>query len=151
MGVTVRPPRLIGRVQVRATSGVNAQRKDSNSEAVSMLLCAKLLEAEGFQVVDVHQDGLGYDLHARRGYEQRLVEVKGLQGDISAGIMLESSEWLMAQQHRDAYWVYVFTQCAYDPALFGAYRNPVAIFGDRKKLIQRFHVAGSDLRKALTV
>lgn len=147
--VEVRPPRLVGRVHVRALGGVGAHRTDSNSEAVSMLLCAQLLEAEGFHVDDVHQDGCGYDLKAHRGYEQRCVEVKGLQGDISPGIMLESSEWLMAQQLRDDFWVYVFEHCASAPRLFGAYRNPVALFSDSKQLVQRFHVSAPALRKVL--
>jgi len=114
-----------------------------------MLLCAQLLEAEGFHVDDVHQDGCGYDLKARRGYEQRCVEVKGLQGDVSPGIMLESSEWLMAQQLRDDYWVYVFEHCASAPRLFGAYRNPVALFSDSKHLVQRFHISAPVLRRML--
>lgn len=54
----------------------------------------------------------------------------------------------MAQQHRDDYWLYVFTDCAATPALFGAYRNPVATFGQAHRLVQRFHVPGSALRKA---
>lgn len=147
--VEARPSRLVGRVHVRALGGVSAHRTDADSEAVSMLLCAQLLEAEGFHVDDVHQDGCGYDLKARRGYEQRCVEVKGLQGDVSPGIMLESSEWLMAQQLRDDYWVYVFEHCASAPRLFGAYRNPVALFSDSKRLVQRFHISGPVLRRAL--
>lgn len=147
--ISKRPLRLIGRVFVRAIGGVQEGREDSNSEAISMRICMLHLEAEGFHVEDVHQEGRGYDLYARRDYEQRCVEVKGLKRDESPGIMLESSEWLMAQQLRDEYWVYVFTQCASAPELFGAYRNPVALFGDNKKLVQRFHIAASTLRRVL--
>ena len=136
--VTNRPLRLIGRVYVRAIGSVQEGREDSNSEAISMRMCMLHLEAEGFHVEDVHQEGRGYDLYAKRGYEQRCVEVKGLKRDESPGIMLEASEWLMAQQLRDEYWVYVFTYCASAPELFGAYRNPVALFGDNKKLVRRF-------------
>ena len=99
--VTNRPLRLIGRVYVRAIGSVQEGREDSNSEAISMRMCMLHLEAEGFHVEDVHQEGRGYDLYAKRGYEQRCVEVKGLKRDKSPGIMLEASEWLMAQQLRD--------------------------------------------------
>ena len=80
-----------------------------------------------------------------------MVEVKGLQGDISDGITLESSEWLMAQQHREEYWLYVVINCAAEPRLFASYRNPVALFGDDKKLVQRFHVGAATLRKAISL
>lgn len=147
--VTVRSPRLVGRVHVLAGGGTGDQQGDSDSEARSMLACARLLEAEGFHVTDVHQEGCGYDLRARRDYEQRCVEVKGLANDIGPGIMLESSEWLMAQQLRDEYWVYIWVECASTPRLFGAYRNPVALFTDSKRLVQRFHIPGAVLRKVL--
>ncbi len=149
-GVSVRGPRLVGRVQVLAGASSGATRTDSDSEVQAMRACALLLEADGFHVVDVHQEGCGYDLRAIRHHEVRCVEVKGLRGDISPGIMLESSEWLMAQQHRDDYWVFVFVNCATTATLFGAYRNPVAVFGHEHRLVQRFHVLGSALRKAAT-
>lgn len=147
--VEVRTPRLVGRVYVHTTGGAEAYKADSSSEALSMLQCARLLESEGFHVEDVHQEGCGYDLRALRGREQRCVEVKGLQGDISPGIMLEPSEWLMAQQIRDEYWIYVYIRCSSNPTLFGAYRNPVAIFGNKNKMVQRFHIPASTLRKGL--
>jgi len=43
----------------------------------------------------------------------------------------------------------VFEHCASAPMLFGAYRNPVALFSDSKRLVQRFHISGPVLRKAL--
>ena len=115
-----------------------------------MALCMKLLADEGFEVFDVHQEGRGFDLLARRKYEQRCVEVKGLQGGIEPGIMFESSEWLMAQQLREDYWIYVITDCATQPILFGVYQNPVESFGDNKRLIQRFQISATTLREALT-
>jgi superfamily II DNA or RNA helicase len=148
--VTARVPRLVGRVQVRATSITETGRVDSDSEMLSMRWCIHMLVSEGFHVDDVHQEGCGYDLRARRGRELRCVEVKGLRGDISPGIMLESSEWLMAQQLGPEYWLYVFTQCETTPTLFGVYRNPIALFGDNKHLVQRFHISATSLRKELT-
>jgi hypothetical protein len=169
--LTVQPPRLVGRVYVRVgassdrvenppLSGVSnilsgslddRERMLVDTEMRAMRVCKKALEDEGFVVDDVHQSRCGYDLHARRAYEQRLVEVKGLQGDLSQGVTMESSEWLMAQQHRDDYWVYVVVQCTGEPQLFGAYRNPVALFGEDKKLIRRFHIGAATLRKVHTV
>jgi superfamily II DNA or RNA helicase len=147
--VVVQGPRLVGRVKVIAGNASPRELSQVDSEMQAMRLCKLLLEDEGFQVEDVHQSGCGYDLHATREYEQRCVEVKGLQTDIAPGIMLESSEWLMAQQYRDDYWVYVIVDCASEPRLFAAYRNPVAVFGDEKQLVQRFHVAASTLRRVL--
>ncbi len=144
--VTPRPPRLVGRIRVRAIGTRNAEREDADSEARSMLACRDHLEAQGFQVTDVHQEGCGYDLRAQRGHEQRCVEVKGLKGSIGPGIHLESSEWLMAQQIRDDYWVYIYTECAAVPILFGAYPNPVALFGNSKRLVERFHIPAKALK-----
>jgi hypothetical protein len=157
--ISVQPPRLVGRVYVRAAApvlGQSSNLKDrelstTDSEMISMRFCQKLLEEEGFDVDDVHQSGCGYDLHAQRNYEQRCIEVKGLQEGIAPGITLESSEWLMAQQYRDDYWVYVVVDCSTEPKLFGVYRNPVSLFGDEKQLIQRFHIAASTLRRALAL
>lgn len=82
--VAVRGPRLIGRAHVLAGARGGAARSDSDSEARAMLACARLLEADGFHVVDVHQEGCGYDLRASRSYEIRCVEVKGLATSPSA-------------------------------------------------------------------
>ena len=147
--VIVQGPRLVGRVKVIPGNASPRELSRVDSEMQAMRLCKLILEDEGFGVEDVHQSGCGYDLHATRGYEQRCVEVKGLQADISPGIMLELSEWLMAQQYRDDYWVYVIVDCASEPRLFAAYRNPVAVFGDEKQLVQRFHITASTLRRVL--
>jgi hypothetical protein len=58
----------------------------------------------GYEVDDRQTAGVGYDLFARHRTtrEQRLVEVKGVEGDLRA-VWLEQNEWAQAQQRRNEY------------------------------------------------
>jgi len=83
-------------------------------------------------VDDVHGDRRGYDILASRGREQRLVEVKGVWENASSqGVRLTANEVLIAAQHADDYWLFVVDQCNdLHGQLFGAYRNPAALFAE---------------------
>jgi len=77
-------------------------------------------------VADVHTDNRGYDLHAVRGREHRLIEVKGVwQSAASNGIRMTGNEVLLATQHHRDFYLYVIENCQ-DGAgrLFESTRTP---------------------------
>ena len=107
------------------------------------------LAAQGFGVTDVHTDGLGYDLYAVRGSEQRCVEVKGVWSSASSlGVKLTGGEILIAAQQRDDYWLYVVDRCSEGGTVFGVFRNPVATFEGLLKEDAIYIVSGSVLKAA---
>jgi superfamily II DNA or RNA helicase len=126
---------------------------EKDSERISMARVAALLRADGFAVADIHTEMRGYDLHANRGREQRLVEVKGVwQAASSDGISMTGNEVLIATQHGQDYWLYVVDKC-HDGrgTLFGAYRDPAATFADFSTGSVVIHVPGSALKAAKAI
>jgi len=121
----------------------------SDSESVAVRYVASRLSDEGFAVADVQTEGQGYDLHARRGGEQRLVEVKGIAGSAaSTGITLTGGEWVKAALQGDAYWLYVVDDCDNGGRLFGEYRDPATLFSSDAVEITNVRIRGSDLDAA---
>ena len=152
--VTVSEPRLVGWARVVAVAEADPAAEDdlnADSEEVSMRWVTDSLTSQGWQVRDVHSDGHGYDLEARRGPELRCVEVKGRAGKASAsGIMLTGGEILSASQLRDNYWLYVVEGCVDGTGhLFGKWRNPAEAFADSLVDVSVFRLPGSALVAAL--
>ena len=110
----------------------------------------QFLEADGWRVEDVHTEGRGYDLEARRQSQVRQVEVKGVADDASsAGIRMTGNEVLIATQYRTSYWLYVVDQCADGTGrLFGAYEDPATLFSGDMVGDAIFRVPGSTLKNA---
>jgi hypothetical protein len=50
---------------------------EKDSEKVAQAHVVEMLSQQGWKVADVHTEGRGYDVHARKGRDQRCVEVKG--------------------------------------------------------------------------
>jgi len=123
---------------------------ETDSERISSDLVAEHLRDQGFAVSDVHTEGRGYDLHANRGREQRLVEIKGVwRAASSQGISLTANEILIATQHGKDYWLYVVDQCHDGTGnLYGVYPDPVRAFGDLSTRQVIVHVPGSALKAA---
>jgi len=135
----------------RVTAGARpADPTETDSERISSDLVAEHLRREGFAVSDVHTEGRGYDLHASRGREQRLVEIKGVwRAASSQGVSLTANEILIATQHGKDYWLYVVDQCHDGTgSLYGAYADPVRAFGDLSTRQVIVHVPGSALKAA---
>ena len=109
-----------------------------------------LLSADGWAVGDVHAEGRGYDLYATRGQAQRCVEVKGVWTSASSsGAKLTGNEILTATQQRTDYWLYVIDQCSNGVGqVFGAYRDPVTVFGGLIRQEAIFKLSGSVLKAA---
>ncbi|MXZ14253.1 MAG: DUF3883 domain-containing protein [Acidimicrobiales bacterium] len=121
----------------------------SDSESVAVRYVVNRLSNEGFAVTDVQTEGQGYDLHARRGSEQRLVEVKGIAGSAaSTGITLTGGEWVRAALQGDSYWLYVVDDCDNGGRLHGEYRDPAALFASAAVEVTNVRIRGSDLAAA---
>lgn len=147
--VTVSAPRMTAWLRVRPAA-TPPTLEEKNSEYIAMRLVQRLLEADDWRVADVHNERRGYDLHAVRRGEQRLVEVKGVwESAASDGIRMTGNEVLMATQHRRDYWLYVIDQCRDGRGfLFGVYRDPTAVFAADMRGEAIFRVPGSSLRRA---
>jgi hypothetical protein len=147
--VTIGQPIRVTWAHVRAAAPESAPT-EKDSERVSMIHVAKILREQNFAVADVHTEGRGYDLHASRGREQRLVEVKGVwQAARSQGISMTGNEVLIATQHGRDYWLYVVDQCHDGTGtLYGVYPDPVGAFGDLFVSSVVVHVSGSTLKSA---
>lgn len=147
--VELTSPKLIGRLRV-LPAATPELAGDEKSEWVAMIHVQKFLEADGWDVDDVHTEGRGYDLEARRNSQIRQIEVKGVAGDASnAGIRMTGNEVLIATQHRSSYWLYVVDQCADGTGrFFGAYEDPATLFGSDMVGDAIFRVPGSSLKNA---
>ena len=115
-----------------------------------MLHVAELLRAAGWSVADVHLEGRGYDLLARKGREQRSVEVKGVWESASArGVRMTGHELLIARQLGEDYWLYVVDHCSDGiGSLFGVYQDPADRFEELMKDLTTVAVPGSALALA---
>ncbi|OZC59775.1 helicase [Rhodococcus sp. 06-621-2] len=142
-------PAMVARIRVHAAAD-SVTQDEIDSEMVSMRLVASLLRAEGWQVEDVHTEGRGYDVDARRNSQVRHIEVKGVLGSAASdGIRMTGNEVLIATQHRKNYWLYVVDQCADGTGrLFGAYEDPATLFASDMTGDAIFRVPGSTLKNA---
>ena len=74
--------------------------------------------------------------------------MKGCKAELSP-VTLEQHEWAQAQQRGQDYWLYVVVECATDPVVLLRVKDPAAQFTDGPKLIQRFSIPVSQLRKLI--
>lgn len=147
--VQLSEPKLVGRIRVVAAADVSL-RDEIDAELVSMKHIQKLLEDDGWIVEDVHTEGRGYDLEARRNNQIRHVEVKGVLGSAASdGIRMTGNEVLIATQHRKDYWLYVVDQCVDGIGrFFGAYEDPATLFASDMTGTAVFRVPGNSLKNA---
>ncbi len=147
--VEIAEPKLLGRLRVHPLA-LPPTVEEKDSEIVAMRHVQRLLESDGWRVADVHADNRGYDLHAARGREQRLVEVKGVWASAASdGIRMTGNEVLIATQHRGDFFLYVVDDCRNGLGhLFGIYRDPAKVFFTDMTGEATFRVPGSSLSKA---
>lgn len=139
--------KLVGWARVSGT-GTPEDPTEADSETISMMHVRGLLEGAGWTVNDVSRENVGYDLDARKGHLQRLVEVKGVwKSAASTGIRLTGGEISRAGIAGDAYWLYVIDHC-HDGhgTLFSYYQDPAATFADLAKDVPILTINGSDLK-----
>jgi superfamily II DNA or RNA helicase len=147
--VTISSPRLAARVRVHSAA-IPKTAEETDSELISMRAVQQHLTRDGWQVADIHTENRGYDLHAVRGRERRLVEVKGVWSSAaSTGIRMTGNEILIATQHTNDYWLYVIDHCNNGTGqFFGAYSNPAQLFASDITGDAIFKVPGSRLNAA---
>ncbi len=147
--VNVSSARLVGWVAVGAGARTETLGYDPDAEKVAVAAVWNELERLGFDVDDRQTAGVGYDLYARHraSREQRLVEVKGVQGDLRA-VWLEQNEWAQAQQRGSEYWLYVVDSCATTPTVRLRQPDPAAVVGGPRR-IERFQIALSELKRLI--
>jgi superfamily II DNA or RNA helicase len=147
--VTLSVPRQVARLRV-FPSAVPPTVEEKDSEMVAMRHVEALLTSDRWRVADVHTDNRGYDMHAVRGKDQRLIEIKGVwKSAASDGIRMTGNEVLMATQHRKDFWLCVVDNCHDGQgALFGSYRDPATLFSSDMTGEAIFRVPGSSLSKA---
>ncbi|WP_342761168.1 helicase-related protein [Cryptosporangium aurantiacum] len=147
--VDLTEPKLVGRIRVHAAadSGI---ADDLNSELISMKHVQYMLQSDGWTVEDVHLEGRGYDLDARRNSQTRHIEVKGVLGNAASdGIRMTGNEVLIATQQRNEYWLYVVDKCADGHGrMFGAYQDPALLFAAEMTGDAIFRVPGTSLKNA---
>ena len=130
-------------------AGVPLEPTEKDSEALSMAFVRDLLNDDDWGVTDVHTAGEGFDLLARRGHEQRCIEVKGVWDSASSrGITLTGNEIVKAGLLGNEYWLYVVDECRDGGSLYAAYQNPAAVFADVTKDVTVVQINGSALAAA---
>lgn len=147
--VDIGEPRRLGWAAVTA-AGAPVTATEADSEEIAMRFVASLLRKAGWSVTDVHLEPRGYDLLARKGRDQRSIEVKGVWDAASSrGVRMTGHELLIARQLGDAYWLYVVDQCNDGTGqLFGVYQDPAERFEDLMKDLTTVVVPGSALASA---
>lgn len=138
----------IGWAKVAGT-GVRPEPTEKNSEKIAQAHVVEMLSQQGWKVADVHTEGRGYDVHARKGRNQRCVEVKGVWDSASSrGITLTGNELAKAGLLGDESWLYVVDRCSGGGALYAAFQNPAAVFADATRDVAVLKIAGSALKAA---
>lgn len=141
--------RLVGWVSVTGAARAAQLGYDPDAEKVAIATVVTELEKLGYDVDDRQTARLGYDLYARHRTtrEQRLIEVKGVQGPLRA-VWLEQNEWAQAQQRGSEYWLYVVDSCATAAAVRLRQQNPAAALGGPRR-IERFQIPLSELSRLI--
>jgi len=140
--------RRLGWAKVHGT-GVPPEPNEKDSEKIAQAHVVDLLTSQGWKVADVQAEGRGYDVHARKGREQRCVEVKGVWQDASSrGVTLTGNEVAKAGLLGDDYWLYIVDGCDSGGSLYAAFQNPASVFADATKDVPVLRIAGSALKAA---
>lgn len=146
--VTAMRPRLSGWVHVVGSARPTELGRDPDSEKIAVATVIEELERLRYVVDDRQTAGLGYDLYAKGAGQQRLVEVKGFEGELQS-VTLEQHEWAQAQQRGSDYWLYVVVNCETGPSILLRVQDPAAKFPDGPRLVQRFSIPVAQLRKLI--
>ncbi len=142
VSITTGELRRIGWARIRGT-GVPQEPTEKDSEMIAQAHVVDLLSSQGWKVADVHTEGRGYDVHARKGRDQRCVEVKGVwESASSRGVTLTGNELAKAGLLGEDYWLYVVDRCDGGGTLFAAYQNPASVFADATKDVPVLKIAG---------
>jgi superfamily II DNA or RNA helicase len=151
-------PRLVARIQVVPGADANAPLR-RQVDAIAVDHVRRTLEASGWTVEDLRDEGRGFDLRAVRRQEQQLATVKGIWGpvdsdsdtDLSA-VRMRGDELLMAAQHRGDFVLWVVESCQDGRgSLFGTFPDPLEVFPGSLRDAAVAHLSCSDLLAAKSV
>jgi hypothetical protein len=144
-------PRRLGWTLVEGTA-VPEDPTEKDSETIAMQHVTELLRSGGWQVADRSNErpGPGFDLHAKRGGQQRCVEVKGVWDAASSrGVRLTGNEVAKAGILGEDYWLYIVDNCHDGTGtLFFAFQDPASVFVETAQDVAVIRIAGSDLVQA---
>jgi hypothetical protein len=148
MAITAGELARVGWARVRVT-GMPGAPVEKDSETIATAHVVSLLNDQGYTVADVHSEGRGYDLHARKGREQRCVEVKGVwESASSRGITVTGNELAKAGLLGRDYWLYVVDHCQTGGTLYAGFEDPAAVFHGAMRDVAVLRIPGSELRAA---
>ena len=148
--VTASAVRLVGWVSVTGAARVESLGDDPDSEKLAITTVVSELAKLGYESTTARPRAwvTTYMRVIGATREQRLVEVKGVQGDLRA-IWLEQNEWAQAKQRRNEYWLYVVDSCATSPAVRLRQQDPAGVLGVGPRRIERFQISLSELRRLM--
>ncbi len=97
-----------GKEQIEDRSSYIPQPEQLDSETAdkAMKKAKECFEREGFEVKDVSNDNLGYDLEISKNNEIYFIEVKGCRQPHD--IILTKHEWEVAEEKKEQYWLFIY-------------------------------------------
>ncbi|MGC8580583.1 MAG: DUF3883 domain-containing protein, partial [bacterium] len=124
--VSVRAGKILGYVRYVTSStaykelgdekySVELEAKKRQVELAAMDYVIRYEQSMGYQVEDVHENNLGYDIISRKGNEEKFIEIKG----ISSGetVVLTANEYKASQIFSSKFYLYVVRDPLQNPAL----------------------------------
>lgn len=134
-GVAVRPGRILGYVRFVTSSTAYIAVGDEKYNAVleaqkrrvelaAMDYAIKYEQSRGYQVDDVHENNLGYDITSRKGNEEKFIEIKGISGGNT--VTLTSNEYKASRYFDEKFYLYIVRDPLGKPELV-VKRPPFAI------------------------
>lgn len=91
-------------------------KRDDEVEQIAMDVAMQFEQSNGWIPEDVGHKNLGYDIRSVNGdFIKRYIEVKGRSLD--GGVMLSENEMNRLAQLGDKAWLYIVTNCSYEPKL----------------------------------
>ncbi|MBI4331650.1 MAG: DUF3883 domain-containing protein, partial [Chloroflexi bacterium] len=136
----------------REAPEVRRLRPNLETEATAMRVVMEHEGAQGRQVYDVHEKNLGYDITSLdlNSGELRLIEVKGI-GEATGTVLLTPNERRVAEDRRDCYWLYVFTNCKTTPQLQEPIRDPARLNCHEVKKVDHYYLSVDAMMQPMRV
>ncbi len=129
---------------------VRRLQPNAEVEATAMQVAMEYEKAKGWQVYDVHEKNLGYDITSLdvNAGDLRLIEVKGI-GDATGTVLLTPNEKRVAEDRRDCYWLYVVTNCNTTPQLQEPIKDPARFPWHEVKKVEHYSLLVSAMTQLI--
>lgn len=125
-GISVRPGKVLGYVRFvsnkTAYKALKDEKYDENFikrkklvENAAMRYVIDYESKRGYEVNDIHEQDLGYDIISKKGPEEKFIEIKGItEGDT---ITLTRNEFVASQYFKEKYYLYIVKDPINNPEL----------------------------------